>query len=178
MPDLTFNTKESQTIARDLQILYMNTGTGELPVWSPVGMRVDDSAAEYDWSRESKQDIVGATRNSLKKPVITQTFDPWDLSNGDVAQVKLWNLAIRDQDSQALAALDMLVVHKYAGTADTAVFAERYDACSVEVTGLGGAGGGNITMPITVTYGGVRTVGTAKVSGGSVTFNADGSPAL
>ena len=57
-----------------------------------------------------------------------------------------------------------------AGTAGTATFAERYSACSVEVTSLGGEGGGNIGMATTVTYGGTRSVGTASVSNGSVTF--------
>ena len=42
----------------------------------------------------------------------------------------------------------------------------------IEVTGLGGDGGGNVGMPITVTYGGGRTVGTASrdASTGVVTF--------
>ena len=65
---------------------------------------------------------------------------------------------------------DMLIVHLYAGTANTAVFAERYACCSILPSGLGGEGGGTIGMPLEVTYGGTRTVGTASVSGGTVTF--------
>ena len=37
-------------------------------------------------------------------------------------------------------------------------------------SGLGGEGGGTIGMPIDVTYGGTRTVGTASISGGTVKF--------
>ena len=93
---------------------------------------------------------------------------------GDAAQVKLWNVAIKDQDAQALANQDMLLVHFYAGTASTP-FAERYPNCMVEITGLGGEGGGNIGMPITVTFGGTRVTGTASrdASTGVVTFSAD-----
>ena len=80
---------------------------------------------------------------------------------------------MKDQNAQALANMDMLIVHFYAGTANTAVFAERYSACAVKPSGLGGEGGSNIGMPIDVTYGGVRTTGTAAVSGGTVTFTAD-----
>jgi hypothetical protein len=42
----------------------------------------------------------------------------------------------------------------------------------IEVTGLGGEGGGNIGMPITVTFGGTRTLGTATkdASTGAITF--------
>nr|DAE19878.1 MAG TPA: helicase UvrD/REP helicase N-terminal domain [Siphoviridae sp. ctVCm11] len=64
----------------------------------------------------------------------------------------------------------MLIVHAYAGTAKTAVFAERYSSCMVKPSSLGGEGGGFIGMPIDVTLGGTRTVGTAAISGSSVTF--------
>lgn len=166
-----FNTTENQTIARELLILYLNTGTSDAPVWSPIGKRVEDSSMELDWQRESKKDIMGNTNNSMKKPIITQTFDPWDLAKGDIAQETIWQKAFVEQDAQALCNMDMLLVHAYAGTKDTAVFAERYSACSVETTGLGGSGGGNLGMPISVTFGGERTVGTAALANGSVTFS-------
>ena len=96
------------------------------------------------------------------------------MDSGDAAQEKIWNLAVKEQNAQALANQDMLIVHLYAGTADTAVFAERYSSCAIKPSGLGGEGGGNIGMPIDVTYGGVRTTGTATISKGTVTFKADG----
>lgn len=165
--DITFNTPAGQTIARELLIAYMNTGTSAAPVWSAIGKRVEDSDTEYDWDSETKRDILGSTYGRLKKPTITQSFDPCELDSDDAAQVKLWNLAVKDQDAQALANQDMLIVHFYAGSN----FAERYSACMVEVTGLGGEGGGEIQMPINITYGGTRTVGTAaKAADGTVTF--------
>ena len=168
MADITFNTDSGKTIARELLIAYLNTGTTQTPVWSPVGKRVEDSSTEYDWDSETKRDILGATYGRLKKPTITQTFDPCELDAGDAAQVKIWNLAVKDQDAQALAAQDMLIVHFYA---DSTSFAERYESCMIEVTGLGGEGGGDIQMPINVTYGGTRTLGTAaKDAQGVVTF--------
>lgn len=171
MADLTFNTTAGATVDRALLVLYLNTGTESAPVWSPIGKRVEDSSAEYDWGEDSKTDIFGHIYTTMKKPTITQTFDPCELDAGDVAQLKIWNLAIKDQDAQALASQDMLMVHLYAGTANTAVFAERYSACSVKPSGLGGEGGGNIGMPIDVTFGGTRTTGTAKVEAGTVTFS-------
>jgi len=174
MADITFNTEQNKTIARGMLIAYLNTGSAETPVWSPVGKRVEDSSASYDWATETKKDILDNTYITMKKPVVSQTFDPWDLVNGDTAQQKLWNLAVEKQDSASLCNLDMLIVHLYAGTANTAVFAERYDGCAIEVTGLGGAGGGNIGMPVNVTYGGNRTTGKAAVaSTGVVTFTVD-----
>ena len=172
MSDISFNTTAGQTVDRSLMIAYLNTGTNSDPVWSPLGKRVEDSSAEYDWSDETKQDILGNTWATMKKPVVTQTFDPCELDASDVAQQKIWNLAVVQQDAAALANQDMLIVHLYAGTATTAAFAERYESCMVKPSSLGGEGGGNIGMPIDVTYGGKRTTGTAAISDGTVTFTA------
>lgn len=171
MAELTFNTAAGEAVTRKLLILYLNTGESGAPTWSPIGKRVEDSSMEYDWGEESKTDILGNTYTTLKPPTITQTFDPCELDAGDVAQVKIWNTAIRDQNVGAMANNDLLVVHTYAGTAETAVFAERYPASMVKPSGLGGSA--NVGMPIDVTFGGERSVGTAAISDGVVTFTAD-----
>lgn len=173
MADLEFNTAPGQTVDRELLIAYLNTGTTSAPVWSPLGSRVTDSSMEYDWQEESKKDILGTTRSTMKKPIITQTFDPCDLDAGDAAVLKVWNLAVKEQNVAALTNQDMLIVHLYAGTKDTAAFAERYSSCMVKPSSLGGEGGGFVGMPMDITYGGARTVGTAAVSAGTVTFTAD-----
>jgi len=170
MADLTFNTAAGAAVERKLLLLYLNTGTSSTPVWSVIGKRVEDSSMEYDWGEETKTDILGEAHTTMKKPVITQTFDPCELDAGDVAQVKIWNQSIKDQDVAAMTNNDCLVVHTYAGTAGTAVFAERYSACMVKPSGLGGSA--NVGMPIDVTYGGKRTQGMAAVADGVVTFTA------
>ena len=48
MPDTTFNTVSGRTIARELLIAYLNTGTSVTPVWSPLGRRVEESSTEID----------------------------------------------------------------------------------------------------------------------------------
>lgn len=166
--ELTFNTPAGQVVDRKLLILYLNTGTYSAPVWSPIGKRVEESSMEYDYSEESKTDIFGDVYTNMKKPVITQSFEPCELDAGDVAQVKIWNQAIREQDVAAMSNNDLLVVHAYAGTADTAVFAERYASSTVKPASLGGSS--NVGMPVDVTFGGKRTIGTAAVSDGDVTF--------
>jgi len=168
--DLTFNTAAGADVERKLMILYLNTGSSEAPVWNAIGKRVEDSSMEYDWQEESKKDILGDTHSTMQVPIIKQTFDPCELDAGDAAQVKIWNLAVREQNAAALANQDLLVVHTYAGDADNGVFAERYPNSMVKPTGLGGSG--NIGMPIDVTFGGKRSIGTAKVTGGAVTFTA------
>lgn len=171
MPDLTFNTDAGKTVARELMIAYLNTGTAQSPTWSPLGKRVSDSSMELDWGEDTTQDILGSTYTELKKPTITQTFEPGTLDGGDAAQVKIWNLAVKDQDYTGLANQDVLIVHFYAGTASTP-FAERYSSCAIRPSGLGGEGGGTVGMPLDVTYGGTRTVGTASKNAetGVITF--------
>ncbi len=167
MADMTFNTVSGEAVARKLLILYLNTGTSSAPVWSPIGKRVEDSSMEYDWGEETKTDILGNTYTTLKPPTITQTFDPCELDAGDTAQLKIWNTAIKAQDTGAMANNDLLVVHTYAGTT-SAAFAERYPSSMVKPSGLGGSS--SVGMPIDVTFGGVRETGTAAVSDGAVTF--------
>ena len=164
-----FNTTSGQTIARALLIAYLNTGTSSVPVWSPLGTRVEDSSTEYDWGEETIQDILGDTYTTMKTPTLTQSFDPCPLDSGQAALTHIWELAVKEQDAQALANQDMLIVHLYESTS----FAERYSACAIRATSLGGEGGGNIEMPIDVTYGGTRTLGTVVKSGSTVTFTAE-----
>ena len=172
MAELTFNTKPGVTVARELLIAYLNTGTYSAPVWSAIGKRVEDSSIEMDWGTESKVDIFGDTYVTGKKATKTQSFDPCELDSSDVAQQKIWNLAIRDNDVNALLNQDMLIVHFYVDTEGSTVgnFAERYESCSVLPTGLGGEGGGSIGMPIEVTYGGARTTGSAAKGSDGITF--------
>lgn len=173
MADLTFNTPAGQTIPRNMLVSYLETETDGVAEWSPIGKRVEDSTEEFEWEEENSKDILGDTYIRLKKPTITQSFDPWELDSGDKAQKKIWNLAIREQNAQALSNQRMLIVHLYAGQDNTVAFAERYEACKVINTSLGGEGGGNIGMSIEVTYGGTRTVGAASVVDGKVTFTPD-----
>ena len=169
MADLTFNTAAGAVVERKLLVLYLNTGSSASPTWSPIGKRVEDSSQEYDWGEETKTDIFGETYTTLKAPTITQSFDPCELDSGDVAQVKIWNQSIKAHDVSAMSNNDMMIVHCYAGTADTAMFAERYSSCAVKPSGLGGSA--NVGMPIDVTFGGKRTTGTAAISAGTATFN-------
>jgi len=168
MADLTFNTTAGSVVERELLVLYLNTGITATPVWSPIGKRVEDTSVEYDWGEDTKTDIFGNTYTAFKKPKITQGFDPCELDAGDVAQVKLWNAAVKDQDVSAMANQDVLLVHLYAGTADTAAFAERYPSTAIKPSKLGGST--SVGMPIDVTFGGTRTTGTAAIAAGVVTF--------
>ncbi|MCI9392548.1 MAG: hypothetical protein HFF65_09160 [Oscillospiraceae bacterium] len=176
MPN-NFNTPAGQTIARELMIAYLNTGTESAPVWSPFGKRTSDSSIDYDWGEDTSKDILGNTWTTMKKPTMTQSFDPWDLDGGDAAQQKIYQLAVIEQNAQALTSMDVMIAHFYSGSKEAA-FAERYSSCMVKPSSLGGEGGGNLGMPVDVTYGGERTVGTvSRGADGAVTFSPGTSAA-
>lgn len=171
MADFTITTPAGQTVQRKLFLAYGNTGTYQTPEWHVIGKRVEDSSTEMDWSDESKQDILGNTWATMKNPIISQSFDPCEIDSGDEYQAKLLQLAIIEQDAQALSNQDLLLVHLYLKNDDGEAFAERYPSSMVKPSGLGGEGGGSLTMPIDVTFGGEREMGTATVSNGTVTFS-------
>lgn len=174
--DLTFNTTAGQTIARHLMVAYMNVAaTPDTPEWAAFGKRVADSDLEMDWGQETVQDILGDAWTTMKKPTKTQSFDPIPLDSGDKAAQKLWNLAVREENAQALSNMDMLIAHFYVGQ-EKQNFAERYSGSAIAVTRYGGEGGGNLTFGTEVTYGGARTIGTvAKDPSGKVTFTPAGA---
>lgn len=175
MADFKFKTKNGETVDRELLLTCLNTGTYESPVWSPLGSRTTDSSIENDWGTESNTDILGQVRTTMKKAVKTQGFDPLPLDGGDAAIVKLHELAEIEENPAALCNLDMLIVHLYMESTDgNGVFAKRYDACAVEASSIGGEGGGNINMPINVTFGGNITRGIAvKGNNGAITFTPE-----
>ena len=173
-----FNTPAGQTVERKLYLCCGNSGTAEAPKWGKLGKRVEDSSAEMDWSEESKQDILGGTYTTMKTPVISQTFDPCELDPGDEYQQHVWQLAVVEQNASALCSQDLLRIHLYAVDEQGRAFAERFPSSMVKPSGLGGEGGGSLTMPIDVTFGGVREVGTASVAaGGTITFTPQAAAA-
>lgn len=170
--DLSFIMAEKQPAKTEALLTLLNVGTKDAPDWAPLGIRVTSSSTEMDWQKEDVTDILGNVYSNIKKPIITQNFDQWTVNGGDKAQQYLWNLGIRNQDAAALQSQDVLRVHFYAGT-EAAPFAERYDSSTILINSFGGEGGGNLAMPITVTYGGKRTIGTASSAEGKITFNPD-----
>ena len=66
MPDISFNTNAGQTIAREMLIVYLNTGTTASPVWSAVGKRVEDSSTEI--SPPSSRPSTPATWTATTPP--------------------------------------------------------------------------------------------------------------
>lgn len=170
----TITTKgDGVSATRDMMIAYLNTGTVEAPVWSAMGTKVTDSSIEYDWSMETITDILGVVHTKAKTAQMTQSFADSEIVAGDAVMNHLSNLAIVQKDASVLVNQDMLIVHFYLKDENGAPFAERYPASAVIPTTTGGEGGAPLVSTIDVTYGGVRTIGTAATADGAVTFTPE-----
>ena len=110
MDNVNFNTPAGSKPERNTLILYLNTGTAQEPVWSAVGLGVEESSMEYDWSEKTERDILGNVRTTIKKPKITQKFEPCNLDSSDNAQAMIWNQAIRHQDMAAMTNNDLFAI--------------------------------------------------------------------
>lgn len=149
-----------QTADRKQYLVYGNAGTYESPKWNVMGTRVEDSSAEDDWSEESITDILGDTYTTMKTPITSQSFDACPIDPGDEYQAKLIQHYVIDRNAQELVSQDLLRVHAYlTDDTNTYAFAERFTSSMVKPTGLGGEGGGPLTMPVDVTFGGTRVKG-------------------
>ena len=163
-----FNLSTGQKAERDLLIAYANTGTSAAPVWEALGYGVEDSSIDFDFKEEVKTDILGITDITMKAPTKKQSFEPCTIREGSALQLKIYN-AIRYERWAELMAMDLLIVHKYVGAVG-AYEAERYAGSAIVPKSLGGST--TLDMPFDIIYGGTRTVGTAAIAAGVVTFTA------
>lgn len=169
MPEATtFNLAAGTKADRKLLLTCVNVGTTASPEWEILGVGIEESAIEFNLEAETKTDILGRTSTSSGKAQRKQTFDPYTIMEGSKLQVKLYNI-IRHDRWPELDNMDMLLIHTYMGTAG-AFDAERFTGSSITPQSLGGSG--TLDMPIEVIFGGEHTLGTAAVSGGTVTFTA------
>ena len=164
--------KDGEAASRNLMIAYLNTGTAEAPAWSAMGSTVEDSAVEYDYSQESKTDILGVTRTTAKSPKLKQSFSGGNLLAGDAVLNHILDINVVRRNVAEALNQDCLIVHLYLTDDQEQAFAERWNSSSVLLTSNGGAGGDMMASDIDVSYGGEREVGTATVNNGVVTFTA------
>ncbi len=166
MPRKKFHivTPEGENPERHTYVVLGNAATYEAPEWHPMGKKVTDSSAENDFSSEDIRDILGGVYGEPKNPIIKQSFDGCRIDSGDKYQAKLVDLHIVDNNYRALANQDLLRLHTYLEDDEGNCFAERYPSSQVLPKSLGGEGGGPLTMPTEVTFGGIREPGTCKVT--------------
>ena len=169
---MAFLLEDNEIALREYLLLAVNTGSAETPVWSLVGTRVESSDLEYDYSQENGQDILGNAYTTLRKPILSQSFDSVPFIGGDPVLENIYTNT-RAQDISAMTNYDCLLIHRYSGTAGTqssgaSYDAERYAASAILCTSQGGEGGGYLNYGLECTFGGTRTLGSATISDAGV----------
>lgn len=174
------------TAKREAFSLWYNSrvsggGTLSTPVWDLVGYKLESADMGIDYETdETKKDILGNTFVELAGPNRSFDLSGWNIVKGSAIQVDVMN-ALRYETVGGMAYLesggDFCVVHHYAGTATSAMLAERWKACSIKPGRLGGDGGANLTTDITITMGGDKEIGTAAIASGVMTFTKTDAPA-
>lgn len=173
---LTYTIKgtNGEAASRDHMVTYLNTGTGAAPTWSAMGRTVEESSIEYDYSQETKTDILGETRMTAKEPVLTQSFSGSQLLAGDAVLNHILDLTVVRRNISEALNQDVMVVHQYLTDSDGNPFAERWKSSAVLLTTNGGAGGDMLASDIEVTFGGERETGTISKDGtGKIEFTAN-----
>ena len=170
----TIAAKNGESAVREMLITALNTSESTTPKWSAMGVKVTESSINYDWGQETKKDIRGHVYTTAQTPEMTQSFSGSEIVGGDDVMNHLLNLAVVKKDHAALVNQDCLIIHTYLQDSAGKAFAERYQGCSVLVTTDGGEGGGVLASDIEVSYGGIRTTGTAAYADdGTITFTPD-----
>lgn len=156
---------------RDQLVTYLNTGTSETPVWSPVGRTVEESAIDLDYSENSKTDIFGTVWNTVQKPKMEQEFSDSNLLAGDAVMNRVLDLCVVQKNMAEVQNQDCLIVYLFLQDSSGKAFAERYPNSTVLMNSIGGSGGEKAVAGIKVSYGGDRVTGTFDKS--TKAFTAD-----
>ena len=168
MADATeFNLADGIEAQRKLLYTLVNVGTSETPVWQLVGAGIEDSSIEYNTDKTKTTDILGLTHTKVNRTEPTQSLTPYTVVGGDALQVKLYN-QMRNQEYAEMSDYEVLIVHGYVGTADTAMESELHAGCTISIDSVGGSS--YVDMPITIDFSNEKTLGTTAVAAGVFTF--------
>jgi len=158
-------------LKRNAMITYVDVSTAEAttPTWEAVGVKIEESAVEFNPEVNKITDILGDTHTSIDKIEPQQSFDPFTLRKESKLAEKLAAIMLVDKDLSKLSQFKVMRVYTFMGT-DSAFTADMQEDCTIEVASIGG--GTKLDMPITVHYSGKSTMGTVdKIA--SPTFTPD-----
>lgn len=131
--------------------------TGE--IWEPLGIGTEDAGITYEYDEATSTDIWNTTETIVNKVKQSITFDPYYVKAGDTLQAILIDMVNREAWSE-LSGFKVLVARYYVGE-EGSYQAMTYDACTIKVQSEGGSS--YVSMPIVVSLGGRKTMGTVDV---------------
>lgn len=154
-----FNLATNIEAVRKMYTLWVNTGTTGAKVWECVGVGVEDSALEFNADFTKTTDILGVTRTQITKFEPEQSFEPCTLRGGSPLQFQLFQHWLNDRRAELCNYEVMLVFGFIDGTTAGTYVAALYSGSAVIPQSIGGSA--YVDMPITITPGGTKLIGSA-----------------
>lgn len=158
-------------VKRNLMVMYANVGTGEIPSWEALGVKVEDSSIEYNIESEKATDILGTTTTTIKSTQPVQSFDGMSIRKESKLAQKLFDIMYK-KDYPKLQEFEILIAYGFVG-AEGSFAAEKHVGCTIDVKSIGGSG--TLDMPIDVNLSNNCTYGTVDklLPASEVKFTAD-----
>lgn len=128
-------------------------------VWEPLGIGTEDASLTYEYDEAATTDIWNITETRVNKVKQSITFDPYYVKAGDTLQAILIDMVNREAWGE-LSTFKVLIARYYVGE-EGSYQAMTYDASTIKVQSEGGSS--YVSMPIIVSLGGNKTMGTVDV---------------
>lgn len=161
------NLPANQKADRKLEMHYVNIGTSEEPEWEILGYGVEDASMSYNHDVSTTVDILGISHTEVSAAKPQLDLDPYNIRGGDKLSAKLLDIERRNAVSE-LSQFEVLNVHAFLGSA-SAFDAELHTGCTIVPQSLGGSS--YVGMPLNVHLSNQKTLGTATITSGNVTFS-------
>ena len=167
-----------QLIPRNLVATYVDLSTDSTPIWYLLGTRVEDAAIELNGDIEETTDILGNVYAEYSNIKPSMSMSPYPVTHGSAVH-KILLLHYLNKDWAKFSTFKCMNVFGFvrpgtSGTTASAGFAaETYDACTLEITSLGGDTKTN--MDFTIHFGGNVQVGHVASWSTNPSFNSDGA---
>jgi hypothetical protein len=150
---------------------FLNTGTIAVPVWSRMGQGITSQTLTYNASKTTETYIHQDNANNSVDSYAPTMDTPQTAYAGDPVFDYVDDLRkTRAVGSEAQG--ELLLVYIY-DEESTGVYKAEKNNCTITIGDFGGEGGGNVVLNYTIDLDGDPTLGTATITGGTVTFTPD-----
>lgn len=146
-------------VQRKMMVTYVNVGSGVTKEWEAVGVKVEDSAIEFNADIETVTDILGVTHTTVNKLEPQQSFEPFTIRKESKLAAKLFDIVVVKKDLTLLKEFEVLIAYGFAGS-ESAMTAELQEGCTIEPTSLGGSG--TLDFPFNIHYSNNSKFGTVS----------------
>lgn len=146
------------------------TTTGTEQVREIQGVRIEESAIEYNPDIQESTDILGNNYTDVNKTQPTQSFEPNTIIGGGRLTAYLNDIRRRNALSE-LIGFTVYVITVFIGNETDGYEAEKHEDCSITYDSIGGSS--NVDFPYTIHFSNKITTGTVDKVKPDFVFTAD-----